>query len=498
MRASWLEYQPRRHKKRLAAALAVSLLVHGLMLSLRFGIPGLGLPGIAMPWAERRARSTDLIVHLVEAPVAPPSAPLEMERGVPSAREPYPNTLELRPVPKDRPRARRGEAHRAVEKPKPAEPLPAKQQPEILAVPEHEDNAFSVPAPAVAEEQRTPDTSVQEEAARIEREAARLEEAKRQEQAEAARPAQELEEQRQAEKAARELALARQKQEEKRQEEAGIQEQAKKKEQERVQRLALEIEARRQAEQALALAREKEDQEREAIRQEKEKAVRLAQQLEARRQAEESARQAAENAARQKELEARKAEELAARQRAEELAERQRAEALARQREAERAAAPPAASARELASRALEQLRSPGVPRTQRPGARPSLEGSDSSPRRSILGSVRGDIGLQMYIESWRAKIERNGNLNYPPSARNRAHEQPIVTVAIRRDGTVEDVLFHQSSGMRDLDEAVRNIVRLYAPFSTFPPDLARRYDVIEIRRVWFFGDTLRILEEMR
>jgi TonB family protein len=111
---------------------------------------------------------------------------------------------------------------------------------------------------------------------------------------------------------------------------------------------------------------------------------------------------------------------------------------------------------------------------------------------------VRGDIGLQMYIESWRGKIERNASLNYPPSAKNKAHEHPIVTVAIRRDGSVEDVVIHQSSGMRDLDEAVRRIVQLYAPYSAFPPDLARRYDVIEIRRVWFFGDTLRIIEELR
>jgi hypothetical protein len=32
--------------------------------------------------------------------------------------------------------------------------------------------------------------------------------------------------------------------------------------------------------------------------------------------------------------------------------------------------------------------------------------------------------------------------------------------------------------------------------YKTFPPGLIRRYDVIEIRRVWEFGDGLRIIEE--
>ena len=69
--------------------------------------------------------------------------------------------------------------------------------------------------------------------------------------------------------------------------------------------------------------------------------------------------------------------------------------------------------------------------------------------------------------------------------------------MAIRSDGSLEDVHIHRSSGLRELDEAVRRIARLYAPYSRFPPDLARQYDVIEIRRVWQFDGTLRITEEI-
>jgi len=43
------------------------------------------------------------------------------------------------------------------------------------------------------------------------------------------------------------------------------------------------------------------------------------------------------------------------------------------------------------------------------------------------------------------------------------------------------------------IDEAVRLIVQKLAPYSAFPPDVAREYDVIEIRRVWTFETAVRL-----
>jgi outer membrane biosynthesis protein TonB len=109
---------------------------------------------------------------------------------------------------------------------------------------------------------------------------------------------------------------------------------------------------------------------------------------------------------------------------------------------------------------------------------------------------VERDIIVRLYVESWRAKIERNGTLNYRSSAGAGKVEHPLVTVAIRSDGSLEDIHIHRSSG-RELDGAVRRIAMLHAPYSAFPPELARQFDVIEIRRVWLFEDTLRLREEM-
>ena len=575
IRAARRGYRPGRYKGRLAFALALSLLIHGLILSLQFGVAGFGLPGLAMPWTERRAHSWVLSARLAERPTAPavPAAPPETALAPLAVRPPAAATSVLRERPKP---ARPKRTEKPVEAPPPvdalaelrplvAEPqslppreipepappaeqpqretvIPKQPQPDIIAQKEAEQETFSVPPPAEPQEQRAPDDAAKEAAARAQAEAERraqeqeairleetrkveearkLEETRKLEQAQAEREAQELEARRQAEAASRAAAMAREAEQQARQQE-------EERKQEEASRAALELEARRKAEaaerqQALALERQKEEALRleEARREEEARQARLAMELEALSKAEEAARRA--ELARQRELEARRqAEELAARQRAQELAERQRAEALAQsQRERERLAAesappraapgaveggrpagapsaPVAPSGRDLAAKALEQLRSPGAARSEPQRPRSAFDFPESPRRRSILGGIDRDIGVRMYIESWRAKIERNGNLNIPPSARTRSHEDPIVTVAVRSDGSVESVFIHRSSGLREVDDAVRRIAQLYSPYSAFPPALARVYDVIEIRHIWYFSDTLRLLEEMR
>ena len=54
---------------RMTSSLLLSLLIHGLLLSLTFGGKGLGLPGLRFPWQERRVEVPELRVVLVPAPV---------------------------------------------------------------------------------------------------------------------------------------------------------------------------------------------------------------------------------------------------------------------------------------------------------------------------------------------------------------------------------------------------------------------------------------------
>jgi len=77
--------------------------------------------------------------------------------------------------------------------------------------------------------------------------------------------------------------------------------------------------------------------------------------------------------------------------------------------------------------------------------------------------------------------------------AAKRPHTDPLVTVAIRSDGSVESVTFTLSSGVAAIDEAIRRIVQSQTPYQVFPPGLAREYDVIEIRRTWYFDMAIRL-----
>jgi TonB family protein len=119
------------------------------------------------------------------------------------------------------------------------------------------------------------------------------------------------------------------------------------------------------------------------------------------------------------------------------------------------------------------------------------------NPRRAVVGSNERDVPLRMFVDSWRQKIERNGTINYPPSWANIVRIDPLVNVALRSDGSVEEVTIIRSSGRADMDEAVRRIVRVNARYSSFPPNVASRYDVIDIRRVWKFDEALKLVEEL-
>jgi outer membrane biosynthesis protein TonB len=54
-------------------------------------------------------------------------------------------------------------------------------------------------------------------------------------------------------------------------------------------------------------------------------------------------------------------------------------------------------------------------------------------------------------------------------------------------------VTFVLSSGVAEIDEAVRSIVQSQAPYQAFPSALAREFDVIEIRRTWYFDMAVRL-----
>ncbi len=109
-------------------------------------------------------------------------------------------------------------------------------------------------------------------------------------------------------------------------------------------------------------------------------------------------------------------------------------------------------------------------------------------PKRTFIGARTQEYRYAQYVEDWRIKVERIGNMNYPAQARQqKIFGQLRLTVSIRADGNVESVEINKSSGQRILDAAAVRIVKLAAPYAPFPADIRRDTDILSIVRTWTF-----------
>jgi protein TonB len=116
-----------------------------------------------------------------------------------------------------------------------------------------------------------------------------------------------------------------------------------------------------------------------------------------------------------------------------------------------------------------------------------------NSRRRSINASTK-EYRFAAYLEAWREKVERVGNLNYPDEARRRKlYGDLILHVSVKADGSIESVRLVRSSGQKVLDDAAIRIVRLAAPYAPFPPEIRKDTDVLEITRTWQFTSGERV-----
>jgi protein TonB len=95
---------------------------------------------------------------------------------------------------------------------------------------------------------------------------------------------------------------------------------------------------------------------------------------------------------------------------------------------------------------------------------------------------------LAPYLNDWRQKVERIGTLNYPSVAQRRGLSgNPVIEVALQRDGKLKSARIQRSSGYPEIDAAALGILRLASPFDPFPPQLAREYLTIRFVYEWSF-----------
>ena len=121
---------------------------------------------------------------------------------------------------------------------------------------------------------------------------------------------------------------------------------------------------------------------------------------------------------------------------------------------------------------------------------RQKLETRAQRPRRKFISASTKEYRYAAYMEAWRAKVERMGNLNYPEEARRRKLSGSLLLeVALNANGTINEIMIRRSSGEKILDNAAIRIVELAAPYAPFPHKIKQETGILHIIRTWQFMD---------
>ncbi len=108
--------------------------------------------------------------------------------------------------------------------------------------------------------------------------------------------------------------------------------------------------------------------------------------------------------------------------------------------------------------------------------------------RVKTLTAATREYRYAAYMDAWRQKVERIGNLNYPDEAkRRRLSGHLTLSVELKANGKVNKIEILESSGQQVLDDGAIRIVKMAAPFSEFPPEMRKETDILRIVRVWQF-----------
>ena len=109
-------------------------------------------------------------------------------------------------------------------------------------------------------------------------------------------------------------------------------------------------------------------------------------------------------------------------------------------------------------------------------------------PRKKFISASTKEYEYAAYMDAWRRKVERVGNLNYPEEAKKLNLSGSLqLDVALNKDGTINQITIRRSSGEKVLDDAAIKIVELAAPYAKFPKNIENQVDILHILRTWQF-----------
>jgi len=117
-----------------------------------------------------------------------------------------------------------------------------------------------------------------------------------------------------------------------------------------------------------------------------------------------------------------------------------------------------------------------------------SFEDYQKRPNKEFLSPNTTQHSAARYLDDWRKKIEITGNANYPVKAKAEGlHGTLILTVEIKRNGTIADIIINNPSPHKLLNDTAMRFVRDASPYDPFPEDIESDVDILVITRAFHF-----------
>ena len=110
-------------------------------------------------------------------------------------------------------------------------------------------------------------------------------------------------------------------------------------------------------------------------------------------------------------------------------------------------------------------------------------------PRIRFVDSLNTKMAVEAeYIMRWSKKLERIGNINFPPKALALSLSgKLILNATLDRMGRVVEIEISTSSGSKILDDAALKIVKLASPYEPLPLKIREKFDRLNITRTIVF-----------
>ena len=115
------------------------------------------------------------------------------------------------------------------------------------------------------------------------------------------------------------------------------------------------------------------------------------------------------------------------------------------------------------------------------------IEQYSERPRKHFDAPSARQTQYAPYIDQWRRRVEQIGTQHYPKGVGDKVYGSVQATITIRADGSIVDIQINRPSDKALLNQAVRRIAQLAAPFAKFPQDMASQIDELVLTRTWHF-----------